>query len=176
MVGRLTSSTESTNHVDLSDGTKEDDCKDGDGQPEGECVGHIPAEPTEPGSQEHHEQDGRPHKGRQEQEEENKSPRKDGQLDATQKYQKDQTAGQRTAETAVGIPLILSEANGGKWRQMERKREKLVFCRTHGVFYTKRDLLAPLWRNPGSKESGRGRDWTFLGPSTGPRWPALRIC
>ena len=30
-------------HVDLSDGTKKDDCKDGDGQPEGERVGHIPA-------------------------------------------------------------------------------------------------------------------------------------
>ena len=117
-------------------------------------MGHIPAEPTEPGSQEHHEQDGRPHKGRQEQEEENKSPRQDGQLDATQKYQKDQTAGQRTAETAVGIPLILSEANGGKWRQMERKREKLVFCRTHGSSIQRETYLLLFGGIPEAKSQG----------------------
>lgn len=91
----------------MGDGAQEDDSEDGDGQPEGERVRHIPAEPSQTGGKQHHEQDGRPDESRQKQEQKNEGARQDGQLDAAQKDEQDQTAGQGAAETAVRIPLVL---------------------------------------------------------------------
>lgn len=51
---------ETTYHVDLGNGAEQDDGENGYGKSESKRMRHVPPEPAETGSQEHHEKNGRP--------------------------------------------------------------------------------------------------------------------
>lgn len=96
-----------TDHVHLGDGAQQDNGEHGDGEPEGERVRHVEAEPAEAGGEQHHEQHGRPHERGEEEQQQDERARQHGQLHAAEAHEQHEAAGERAAEARVIVLLVL---------------------------------------------------------------------